>query len=57
MVTSMGTASGFIAALVFMLYVESAGVRAIYREPAVLWFILPVLLYWLGRIWLLVGRG
>lgn len=57
MVTSMGTASAFVAALVFMLYVESQAVRAIYREPGVLWLILPVLLYWLGRIWLLAGRG
>ncbi|MBI5531255.1 MAG: UbiA family prenyltransferase [Deltaproteobacteria bacterium] len=57
MVTSMGTASGYIAALVFMLYVESAAVRASYREPTLLWLVLPILLYWLGRIWLLAGRG
>ncbi len=57
MVASMGTASGFIATLVFMLYVDSATVRVNYREPAILWLVLPILLYWLGRIWLLAGRG
>ncbi len=57
MVTSMGTASAYISALVFMLYVDSSAVRAGYREPAILWLVLPVLLYWLGRIWLLAGRG
>jgi len=57
MVTSMGTASGYIAALVFMLYVESSAVRVQYREPGILWLVLPALLYWLGRIWLLAGRG
>lgn len=57
MVTSMGTASAFLSALVFMLYVESAAQRAGYHEPAVLWLALPVLLYWIGRIWLLAGRG
>src|SRR6187431_3211856 len=57
MVTGMGTASGYVAALVFMLYVDSATVRAAYREPALLWLVLPALLYWLGRIWLLAGRG
>ncbi len=57
MVTGMGTASGYIAALVFMLYVDSTAVRATYREPALLWLVLPALLYWLGRIWLLAGRG
>ena len=24
---------------------------------ALLWLVLPALLYWLGRIWLLAGRG
>ena len=57
MVTGMGTASGYVAALVFMLYVESTTVRAAYREPGLLWLVLPALLYWLGRIWLLAGRG
>jgi 4-hydroxybenzoate polyprenyltransferase len=57
MVASMGTASGCIAALVFMLYVDSTKVRMSYREPALLWLVLPILLYWLGRIWLLAGRG
>ena len=57
MVTGMGTASGYVAALVFMLYVDSSTVRAAYREPALLWLVLPALLYWLGRIWLLAGRG
>jgi 4-hydroxybenzoate polyprenyltransferase len=56
-VTSMGTASGYIAALVFVLYVDGPTVRAVYREPLLLWLILPVLLYWLGRLWLLAGRG
>jgi 4-hydroxybenzoate polyprenyltransferase len=57
MVTSMGTASAYLSALVFVLYVDSAAVRAGYAEPHILWLALPVLLYWLGRIWLLAGRG
>lgn len=56
-ITSMGTASGYIAALVFVLYVDGSTVRAVYREPLLLWLILPVMLYWLGRLWLLAGRG
>ena len=57
LVGAMGTASAFVSALVFVLYVESAAVRAGYLEPGVLWLALPILLYWLGRIWLLAGRG
>jgi 4-hydroxybenzoate polyprenyltransferase len=56
-VTSLGTASAYLSALVFVLYVDSAAVRSAYQEPAILWLALPILLYWLGRIWLLAGRG
>ena len=27
--------------------------RVNYREPDILWLVLPILLFWLGRIWLL----
>lgn len=57
MVTSMGTSTAYISALVFLLYLESGAVRAGYREPLLLWLALPVLLYWLGRLWFLAGRG
>jgi len=53
----VGSASAFLSALVFVLYVESAAITAGYKEPGLLWLALPVLLYWLGRIWLLAGRG
>jgi 4-hydroxybenzoate polyprenyltransferase len=57
MVTAMGTGSALVSTLVFMLYVDSPAVRASYREPMVLGLALPVLMYWLGRVWLLAGRG
>ncbi len=56
-VLAMGTSSGNIAALVLVLYADSKAVRINYHEPALLWLLLPVLLYWLGRLWLLTGRG
>jgi len=57
MVGSMGTASGYIAAMVFSLYVEMGSHRGAYREPVILWMAVPVLLYWISRIWILTGRG
>jgi len=57
MVRSMGTASAMVSALVYMLYVETAAVRVGYLEPAILWLVLPVLLFWVERIWMLAGRG
>ena len=56
MVAPMGTAAGFMAVLVFCLYIESAGAAA-YSHPRVLWFVCPVLLYWVARIWFLAHRG
>ena len=56
-ISSMGIASGFISALVLALYVNSPHVRTLYRKPELLWFICPILLYWIGRVWLLTRRG
>ena len=57
MVGVMGPASGFLAALVFSLYVEMGSHRGAYAEPLVLWVVVPVLLYWVTRVWILTGRG
>jgi 4-hydroxybenzoate polyprenyltransferase len=57
MVASMGGASGYLAALVFSLYVENGVPAHAYREPALLWLMVPVLLYWVSRVWILAGRG
>lgn len=57
MVASMGPTAGYIAVLVFCLYVDSPGVTERYHWPMLLWFICPVLLYWISRVWLLSHRG
>lgn len=57
MVGSMGPASGYIAALVFSLYVENGAHSGAYREANILWLAVPVLLYWISRIWIITGRG
>ena len=57
MVASMGPAAGYLAVLVFCLYVESDVVTVMYRTPVLLWFVCPVMLYWISRIWFLAGRG
>lgn len=57
MVGAMGPASGYLAGLVFSLYVEMGAHRGAYREPTLLWLAVPVLLYWVSRVWILTGRG
>lgn len=53
----LGTSSTFIAVLVFALYINSAQVRQLYRHPDLLWLAIPVLLYWLGRLWRIAHHG
>ncbi len=57
MVSSFGAASGYIAVLVFALYVNSPEVAELYSKPDVLWMACPVLLYWISRVWILAHRG
>jgi len=57
MVGSMGPTAGYIAVLVFCLYVDSPGVTERYHSPMLLWFVCPVLLYWISRVWFLSHRG
>jgi 4-hydroxybenzoate polyprenyltransferase/phosphoserine phosphatase len=53
----MGISSGYLAVLVFALYVQSATVASLYRRPELLWLLCPMLLYWVSRAWLLTHRG
>jgi hypothetical protein len=56
-IESMGTASGLIAVLVLALYVNGEQSKQLYGNPWPLWLICPVLMYWIGRLWLLAKRG
>lgn len=52
----MGIVSGYIAILVVALYIDSAPATALYGSPMLLWFICPLLVYWISRIWIKVAR-
>jgi 4-hydroxybenzoate polyprenyltransferase len=56
-VQSCGITSGYLAAIVLALYLQSDTVKRFYASPAWLWLIVPVFLYWISRIWVLVNRG
>jgi len=53
---SMGTASAFASVLVLILYMSSLD-KALYGHPGRLWFLVPVMLLWLMKLWLLASRG
>ena len=54
---ALTVASGFVAVLILALYINSPDVKVLYRMPDLLWGICVILVYWLGRSFLLTGRG
>lgn len=56
-VVALTAASGFVAVLIFALYISSPDVIALYRNPQLLWGICVILVYWLGRVYFLADRG
>lgn len=52
-----GIASALVSVLVLGLYIRSPEVLVLYESPRLLWILGPILLYWLGRFWLITGRG
>lgn len=53
----LGINSAFLSVLIFILYVESENALLRYRSPAYLAGIVPLLVFWLGRLWILSYRG
>jgi 4-hydroxybenzoate polyprenyltransferase len=54
---TMGINSAFVSVVIFMLYFNSENVLELYRHPAWLLGIVPLLVFWLGRLWTLSFRG
>ena len=53
---SFGTASGYAAVVVFSLYINSHDVVAL-SPSGRMWLIVPLMILWISRVWLLAGRG
>ncbi|MEW9583296.1 UbiA family prenyltransferase [Paraburkholderia sp. DGU8] len=53
---SFGTESGYLAVLVFALYLNSPELQTLYRHPKALWALFPLTLYWISRIWMFAFR-
>jgi hypothetical protein len=57
MLSQAGITSGYMAVLVFALYIHGEEVKAIYGNPSMLWFVCPLIFFWVSRVWLLTHRG
>lgn len=53
----MAVASGFLACLIMVFYIQSPEILRLYRRPEYLWVGVVALLYWLGRLFLYSHRG
>jgi 4-hydroxybenzoate polyprenyltransferase len=54
---SFGTSSAFASVMVFAIYISGSDVTLLYRRPQLLWLIMPFMILWLCRVWLLASRG
>jgi 4-hydroxybenzoate polyprenyltransferase len=54
---TLGATSSYLSVLVLCLYINTDHVGQLYPRPGALWFLAPVLLYWLSRIWFVAKRG
>lgn len=53
----VGPTLGVMSVLVLALYVQSPAVEEAYASPGLLWLLLPLMTYWVVRIWMLAERG
>jgi len=56
-ITASGISTGYLSVLIVALYINSDKVRVMYSTPEFLWLVCPVLMYWIGRIWMKTSRG
>jgi len=54
---ALGAASGLSAVQVLALYIHSEEVALMVRNPELLWVCVPLMLYWVSRVWIKTHRG
>ena len=54
---TFGTSSSYAAVVIFAIYISGRDVTRLYENPGYLWLVVPLMLLWLNRVWLLASRG
>jgi len=57
LVKNLGIVSGYVSVLVFALYLNSNKVIELYTTPEILLATIPLMLLWIGWVWLKAHRG
>jgi 4-hydroxybenzoate polyprenyltransferase/antitoxin component of RelBE/YafQ-DinJ toxin-antitoxin module len=56
MVSQLGVSSGFSAIVVLAIFIDGASKSAMYQNAQIIWLVAPIVLYVIGRIWMLAKR-
>jgi 4-hydroxybenzoate polyprenyltransferase/phosphoserine phosphatase len=55
--SQIGVTSGYLAVLVFALYINEPEIARKYGAPWLLWGVCPLLLFWISRVVVIASRG
>jgi 4-hydroxybenzoate polyprenyltransferase len=56
-VQALGIAAGYAAVLVLALYLHGETVVTLYAQPELIWFAVPLILFWVSWVWMKAHRG
>jgi 4-hydroxybenzoate polyprenyltransferase/phosphoserine phosphatase len=57
LVEMLGVVAGFMSVLVMALYINGETITRLYRHPEAMWLTIPIMLYWVNRMWVKTHRG
>jgi 4-hydroxybenzoate polyprenyltransferase len=57
LIGNIGPTAGFMALLIFSLYLNGEDAQKLYDSPWLLWLVVPVMMFWILRVWFLAFRG
>ena len=53
----IGISMGYMSVFILGQYINSPVVTQYYNNPKFIWLLFPLLMFWLGRLWILANRG
>jgi 4-hydroxybenzoate polyprenyltransferase len=56
-ILSTGISSGYIAIVTLALYIRDLNNSGLYTSLFYIWFVFPLMFYWISRVWFLAQRG
>jgi 4-hydroxybenzoate polyprenyltransferase len=57
LIQTLGVTAGYAAVLVLALYLHGETVVTLYAQPELIWFAVPLMLFWVSWVWMKAHRG